>query len=295
MKIDNPLMTGKTLEALKFQATILNGQGLQLGTEAFPGSDKIKQLIGSFSSFTMNVRDFIGKSISTTPNISEANYKPNYKVLRQIEDLNFGITRHYVITSVPDTDALMKDWLGYMDLLTDVVSNVIRFTIPGAIEYFTLVLEDVDILSSASASSAIDRLSTNKYALEQMNKKYPGIVKRNDKLLARTTMGAQYNNMKEFAQCQELMTEIVKRSGGISVVQASKDINKLNEIISRVIMIVNKKKELELDESLVKRVSDYLYNFAEEVALIAAYATFLDTTMVTLSKQVEDIRDQAGI
>lgn len=293
MKIENPLMTGNDLESIKFQVTMLRGMGTQLATEDLKTvAEKASSL---FSAVALNVRDFSSKTISMVPKLSSYIYKPAMANVNRIQKLNYGVIRSYIITSIPDTDAKVHDFLGYLDMLSDIVNNTIRLTIPGCKEYFSLLLEDTTILSSASAASAIDRLSTNKFAMETLNKKYPGIIKRNDHLLAKASMAKQYDNIKDFVDCQSYLKEITERSSAIRVDLASKDVNQLNELISRVIMVVKRKGDIDLEPGVVTAVSEYLYNLADEIAMISVFATYLDITTTVLTNQINEIVDQAGV
>ncbi len=294
MKIENPLLKGSDSESLKFQATMLQGYSNSLATES--AASFARKVLDPFMNFVYLVRDSAVKKLSMIPSFGKFVYRPVYANLDRAAKLNFGVTRGYVIASIPHTDAKVKDYLGYLDMMTDVVNNVVNQTIPGCKEYFGMLLEDVTVLGSASASSAVDRLSTNKYAISQMNKKYPGVIKRNNTALARTTMAKQYDSMKDFIECQEYFKKISERAAGIKVEVASKEVNELNEIISRVIMVVKRKgDEVELDQNVVASISSYLYNLAEEIGMIAAFATYLDETNVALSSQLNDVVEMAGV
>ena len=293
MKIENPLLVSKDLDGLKFQATLLKNGEVTLATEGF--SQAAKKTVDAFSRFMFNVRDFGATKLNMVPKLADFTYKPAYVDIRRIESLNYGVVRSYIISSIPDTDAKVHDFLTYLTMMSEVVQNVISQTIPGCKEYFSLLLEDVSALSSASASSAIARLSTNRIAIENMNKKFPGIVKRNDHLPARASIAKQYDSMKDVSNCQDFLKELTERSAAIRVDKASKDVNELNEMISRVIMNIKRKGDITLNPDAVAAVSTYLYNLAEEIALISAFATFLDMTTHTLKIQVTEISDQAGV
>lgn len=290
MKIENPLMTGTDLESLKFQASMLKSMGDQLATESSSPS-LIKKAMNPFLGFVSRVKNFAVEKISLLPNLKTLQYEPHHPSLDRLTKVNFGTVRSLVIPSIPDTAAKVYNYLEYLDGLSKIVNTTLNDTIPGCKIYFSNLLEDVTVLGSSSQSAAIDRLANNKFALENLNKRFPGIIKRNDRNVARATMAAQYNNMRDFISSQEFVADISKYSSSLKVDEASRQVNELNDIISRVIMKVMQKKDIELDSSAISAISDYLYEIAEEIALIPAFVTHLQMATLTLEHQVEELND----
>lgn len=290
MKIDNPLMTGTDLESLKFQASMLLGVSGQLGTESASGSDKQKAM-NPFLGFVSRVKNFAVDKLAFAPKLSSLVYQPHYPTIDRIGNLSYGNIRSIVIPSIPDTSAKVHDYLEYLDGLSKVINSTLTETIPGCKQFFSNMLEDVTVLGSASQSSAIDRLTNNKVALENLNKRFPGIIKRNDSNVGRATVAAQYDNMKDFLGCQEHIRHISEYSASLKVDEASRQVNDLNDIISRVIMKVKQKRDIEIDPATVGAISQYLYNLAEEIALISAFVTHLSMATKVLEEQVEELGD----
>lgn len=285
MKIENPLLTGTDLEALKFQASMLAGTGSQLAIESASGEDK-KKALNPFLGFISRVKNFAVTKLNLVPNLKEFVYKPQYGALDRVALMNYGTIRSTVIPCIPDTDAKVILYLNYLNDLTNIVNNVVTYTIPGCKVFFSDLLEDVNLLASESQTSAVDRLSNNQYAMTKLNKDYPGIIKRNDKNLARASVAMQYDSMKDFVNCQNFLADITKAAQGINVQEASRQVNELNDIISQVIMKVKREKDLEVNGASVKAISAYLYTLAEEIALIPAYTTHLQMATKVLSEQL---------
>lgn len=285
MKIENPLLTGTDLPALKFQAEMLAGTGNQLAIESASGEDK-KKALNPFLGFVSRIKNFAVDKLNLIPNLKEFVYKPQYSALDRVALINYAKTRSMVIPAIPDTNAKVAIYLDYLHELSDIVNSVVTYTIPNCKVFFSDLLEDVSLLASESQTAAVDRLSNNQYALNKLNKDYPGIIKRNDKNIGRSTMAMQYDSMKDFVACQEHLAEITAKVASINVVEASRQVNELNEIISRVIMKVKQTKELEVNGASVKAISMYLYTLAEEIALIPAFATHLQMAVKTLDEQL---------
>lgn len=294
MKIENPLLTGTTLEALKFQATILASTGANLATESATSEDK-KKAMNPFLGFVSRIKNFNVNNLTLIPRLKDFIYKPHYNSLDRFSKVNFGTVRSMIVPSIPDSHAMVKDYLSYLDELGHIVQNVITDTIPGCKEYFSGLLEDVNALASSSQASAIDRLHSNQFALENLNKKFPGIIKRNDDNLARAPLSTQYTSMRDFIDCQEYLAEISKYASTIKVDEASRKVKEMNEIISRVIMKVKQTKDVEIDASGIQAISTYLYRVAEEITLIPAFTTHLQMAIKVLEEQVEFLNDQTGI
>lgn len=293
MNIENPLLTGNDLEALKFQASLLRGTACQLATESASASDKQKAM-NPFLGFVSRVKNFAVNKLSLVPSLKEFKYVPNHSKLDLVNTLNYGNIRSLAIPSIPSTDAKIRDYLNYLDGLSLVVNNVVNETIPGCKTFFSTMLEDVNVLASSSQASAIGRLSNNKFALENLKKKYPGIIKRFDDNYARAQFGKQYDSIKDFIACQDYLTDITKRSSSIHVEEASRQVKEMNDIISRVIMVVKQKKDIEIDAAAIGAISEYLYNLAEEIALISAFVTYLQTAIKVLDEQIDDVISQTG-
>lgn len=294
MKIENPLLTGTTLEALKFQATMLAGTGANLATESASSDDK-KKAMNPFLGFVSRIKNFNINNLALVPRLKDFIYKPHYNALDRFSKVNFGTVRSMVVPSIPDSHAMVKDYLSYLDELGHIVQTVITDTIPGCKSYFSGLLEDVSALSSASQSSAIDRLHSNQFALENLNKKFPGIIKRNDDNLARAPLSTQYTSMREFIDCQEYLASITKYAATIKVDEASHKVKEMNEIISRVMMKVKQTKDIEIDPAGIQAISSYLYRVAEEITLIPAFTTHLQMAVKVLEEQVEFLNDETGI
>lgn len=290
MKIENPLLTGTDLESLQYQASLLKGLGSQLATESASTSDKQKAM-NPFLGYVSRVKNFAVDKLALIPSLKSLAYKPAYPVLDRLNTINYGTVRSLVIPSIPDTNAKVRNYLDYLDGLSKIVNSTLNDTIPGCKQYFSTLLEDVTVLGSASQSAAIDRLSNNKFALEGLNKRFPGIIKRNDSNVARATLGSQYDSIKDFIGCQEYLTNISGYSSGLKVDVASKQVNELNEIISRIIMKVKQKKDVELDAATVSAISAYLYELAEEIALISAFVIHLQMAVKVLEEQLEELGD----
>lgn len=293
MKIENPLLTGTDLESLKFQASLLKGTACQLATESATASEKQKAM-NPFLGFVSRVKNFAVEKLTLVPSLKEFKYTPNHSKLDRVSTLNYGNIRSLAIPSIPYTDAKMFDYLDYLNSLSIIVNNVVSDTIPGCKTFFSNMLEDVNVLSSSSQASAISRLSSNKYALENLNKKYPGIIKRFDDNYARAQFGRQYDSIKDFVSCQDYLADLTKRSSSIRVEEASRQVKEMNDVISRVIMVVKQKKDIEIDSAAIGAISEYLYNLAEEIALISAFVTYLQTAIKVLDEQIEDVIVQTG-
>lgn len=294
MNIENPLMTGTDLESLHFQATMLKGTANKLATESATASDKQKAM-NPFLGFVSRVKNFTVSKLALVPSLKNFSYTPSYSKLDRLNSVNYGNVRSLLLPSIPDTNAKVHDYLDYLDGLSNIVNNVVKDTIPGCKIYFSNMLEDVTVLSSSSQSAAIAQLGNNQFALENIKKKYPGIIKRNDANYARLPMSQQYDSIKDFIGCQDFLSDIVKSSSAIKVEDASRQVNELNEIISRVIMKVKQKKDIEIDPDTVAAISGFLYILAEEIALISAFVTHLQMAIKVLSEQVDDLMAQAGI
>lgn len=292
MHIENPLMSGTDLESLQFQATMLKGLGNSLGIESASATDKQKAM-NPFLGFVSRVKNFAVSKLALVPSLRDLEYKPHYSSLDRLANVNYGTVRSLVVPSIPDTSAKVHDYLEYLDGLSKIVNATLNDTIPGCKLFFSNMLEDVTVLSSSSQSAAIDRLVNNKFALENLNKRFPGIIKRNDKNIARATFASQYDNMKSFISCQEFLAGISKYSSGLKVDAASRQVNELNDIISRVIMKVKQKKDIELDAATIGAISGYLYDLAEEIALISAFVTHLQMAVKVLEEQIEELNDFA--
>lgn len=294
MNIENPLMTGTDLESLHFQATMLKGTANKLAIESATAADQQKAM-NPFLGFVSRVKNFTVSKLALVPSLKNISYKPAYTKLDRLNTLNFGTIRSLIIPSIPDTNAKMHDYLDYLNGLSRIVNNVITETIPGCKIYFSNMLEDVSVLSSSSQSAAIGQLSNNQFALENLKKQYPGIIKRNDANFARLPMSQQYDSIKDFISCQDFLTDIAKSSSSIKVEDASRQVNELNEIISRIIMKVKQKKEIEIDSQAVAAISGYLYTLAEEITMVSAFVTHLQMAIKVLGEQVDDLSSQAGV
>lgn len=294
MKIENPLMTGTTLEALAFQATMLKGTGIKLGIESATGADKQK-VLNPFLGYVSRVKNFAVDKLSAIKSLKGFEYAENYATLDRISKLNYGNIRSMVLPAIPDTNAKMHDYLQYLDEMSKVVNNVINQTIPGCKQYFSLLLEDVTALTSASQASAIDRLTTNQFSLEKLNERFPGIIRQADNASARAPMSAQYDSMKDFIECQDHLGAIANFSSKIKVEEASHQVNEMNEIISRVIMKAKQKEGLEMDSAAVSAISTYLYTLADEIALIPAFVIQLTAAKTVLQAQVLEIKETLAI
>lgn len=293
MNIENPLLTGTDLESLQFQASLLKGTACQLAIESASASDRQKAM-NPFLGFVSRVKNFAVDKLSLVPSLKQFKYTPNHSKLDRISTLNFGNIRSLAIPSIPSTDAKMHDYLDYLNGLSIIVGNVVDETIPGCKTFFSSMLEDVNVLASSSQASAIARLSNNKFAVENLKKKYPGIIKRFDDNYARAQFGKQYESIKDFIGCQDFLTDIAKRSSSIRIEDASRQVKEMNDIISRVIMVVKQKKDIEIDSAAIGAISEYLYNLAEEIALISVFATYLQTTVKVLEEQIDDVLSQTG-
>lgn len=269
-------LEGKDLPSLKYQKDLI--RSYTLSQESFNNNNQMNPFIG----FVMRLRDNIKETLLTLPTVN-LSFSYDRVATDRIASASYFNARNITVACVPNMQAKMLDYIEYLEQCGDLSRRIAQTTIPDTRRFFSGILEDVAQLAGMKGAVSVEIISIYPEDKQRLVDRSMAIHKNGDKPLEVALFGNQYARMGDFVDASVRTDALIKLTKVINIDKLNKDVEFINEMVSKVILRI-KQKDVEIHKDVIAKVSAFLYELAEEIAFVAAFVYNIDV----LSKVMED-------